>query len=41
MGRVNTATAPASVMTMDSTAAKIGRSMKKCEIIKPNPGHRS
>ena len=30
-GRLNTATAPASVMTIDSTEAKIGRSMKKCE----------
>ena len=29
MGRLKTATPPASVMTMDSTAAKIGRSMKK------------
>jgi hypothetical protein len=28
---VRTATPPASVMTIDSTAAKIGRSMKKCE----------
>src|SRR5213079_3062150 len=30
-GRVTAATAPARVMTIDSTAAKIGRSMKKCE----------
>src|SRR5271166_920873 len=30
-GRLNTATAPASVMTMDRTEAKIGRSIKKCE----------
>src|SRR5579871_2893209 len=32
IGRLNTATAPARVMTMDSTDAKIGRSMKKREI---------
>jgi hypothetical protein len=32
-GKVRTATAPARVMTMDSTEAKIGLSMKKCEII--------
>ena len=32
-GSVKTATAPASVMTIDSTAAKIGRSMKKRENI--------
>src|ERR1019366_1883238 len=31
IGSVQTATAPANVMTMDSTAAKIGRSMKKRE----------
>src|SRR5947209_19351233 len=30
-GRLTTATAPARVMTIDSTDAKIGRSMKKCE----------
>src|SRR5207249_11527433 len=30
-GKENTAIAPVSVMTTDSTAAKIGRSMKKCE----------
>ena len=30
-GKENSATPPASVMTMDSTAAKIGRSMKKRE----------
>ena len=30
-GRLKTATAPARVMTIDSTEAKIGRSMKKCE----------
>jgi hypothetical protein len=35
-GRVNTATAPVNVMTMDRTAAKIGRSMKKRE---NNAGH--
>ena len=32
-GRLKTATAPARVMTIDSTEAKIGRSMKKCENI--------
>ena len=32
-GRLITATAPASVMRIDSTDAKIGRSMKKCEVI--------
>ena len=32
-GKENTATPPASVMTIDSTAAKIGRSMKKWEIM--------
>src|SRR5215207_8660044 len=32
-GRFSAATAPARVMTIDSTAAKIGRSMKKCENI--------
>ena len=31
-GSDRAATAPASVMTIDSTEAKIGRSMKKCEI---------
>src|SRR6266446_2698500 len=31
MGRVHTAIPPARVITMDSTAAKIGRSMKKRE----------
>ena len=31
MGSVQTAMPPANVMTMDSTAAKIGRSMKKRE----------
>jgi hypothetical protein len=31
-GNVNTATPPANVITMDSTAAKIGRSMKNREI---------
>src|SRR4051794_420794 len=31
IGRENTATAPARVMTIESTAAKIGRSMKKRE----------
>src|SRR6266480_424459 len=30
-GKENTAMAPVSVMTTDSTVAKIGRSMKKCE----------
>src|SRR6516225_10175236 len=30
-GRLMTATAPARVMTTDNTAAKIGRSIKKCE----------
>src|SRR5437867_4501609 len=30
-GKLTTATAPARVMTMDRTDAKIGRSMKKCE----------
>ncbi|MGA2259408.1 MAG: hypothetical protein ABSG53_32435, partial [Thermoguttaceae bacterium] len=34
-GKENTAIPPASVMTMDSTVAKIGRSMKKCEITAP------
>ena len=33
-GRLNAATAPARVMTIDSTEAKIGRSMKKCENIR-------
>ena len=32
-GSVRAATAPANVITIDSTAAKIGRSMKKCENI--------
>src|SRR5262245_54707343 len=36
-GRVPTARAPARVMTMDSTAAKIGRSMKKRDM-QPIPG---
>src|SRR5262249_20379508 len=31
-GRPTTLTTPAIVMTIDSTLAKIGRSMKKCEI---------
>ena len=31
-GSENAATEPASVTTIDSTEAKIGRSMKKCEI---------
>src|SRR5437868_5595601 len=30
-GRLTAATAPPRAMTIDSTAAKIGRSMKKCE----------
>ena len=30
-GRLNTASPPASVMTIDSTVAKIGRSMKNRE----------
>src|SRR2546421_620487 len=30
-GRLQAATAPARVITIDSTEAKIGRSMKKCE----------
>src|SRR5437762_2995630 len=34
-GRLTAATAPARVMTMDSTAAKIGRSIKKCENMAP------
>src|SRR5271168_215043 len=33
IGKLNTAIPPASVMRMDSTVAKIGRSMKKCESI--------
>ena len=32
-GSVNTATPPASMKTIDSTEAKIGRSMKKWEIM--------
>ena len=32
-GRLSAATVPVNVMTMDSTDAKIGRSMKKCENI--------
>src|SRR5271154_5198979 len=32
-GKVNKATAPIMVMKIDRTAAKIGRSMKKCEIL--------
>jgi hypothetical protein len=36
-GRVYTATPPASVMTIDNTEAKIGRSMKKCEIMSAVP----
>src|SRR5579871_412662 len=35
-GRLSAATAPASVITMDRTDAKIGRSMKKCENIWPS-----
>src|SRR5712692_3266636 len=35
-GRLMAATAPANVMTTESTAAKIGRSMKKCENIWPS-----
>jgi len=31
-GSDSAATAPANVITIDSTEAKIGRSMKKCEI---------
>src|SRR5262249_6695737 len=38
VGNVNTAIAPASVMTMDSTVAKIGRSMKKRDIMTPSGG---
>src|SRR5262245_9035687 len=39
-GRLSRATAPARVMTIDSTAAKIGRSMKKCEnMADPNSTH--
>src|SRR5260221_452107 len=34
-GRFTTGTAPASVMTIESTAAKMGRSIKKCENIFP------
>src|SRR5437899_13092259 len=33
-GRFRRATKPASVMTIESTDAKIGRSMKKCENIR-------
>src|SRR5207248_6755001 len=36
-GRLRAATAPARVMTIDSTAAKIGRLMKKCENMNPCP----
>ena len=36
VGNVNTAMPPASVMTTDSTVAKIGRSMKKREITAPS-----
>src|SRR5690242_12471552 len=32
-GKLNAATVPASVITIDRTDAKIGRSMKKCENI--------
>src|SRR5271154_4824559 len=32
-GKVSRATAPIIVMKIDRTAAKIGRSMKKCEIL--------
>src|SRR5579871_2496374 len=40
-GRLKSATAPARVMTIDSTAAKIGRSMKKWEsITAPQLQHR-
>ena len=31
IGRARSTSAPAMVMMIDSTAAKIGRSMKKCE----------
>src|SRR6185436_20769029 len=34
-GRLNIATAPASVMTIEMTEAKIGRSMQKCEMFTP------
>ena len=37
IGSETTATLPASVMTIDSTAAKIGRSMKKREIMAATP----
>src|SRR5437588_8551534 len=37
IGKENTASPPASVMTTDSTVAKIGRSMKKCEIMSGTP----
>ena len=39
IGSVNTAIDPASVMTIDSTEAKIGRSMKKREIIGQQMGN--
>src|SRR4051794_2368378 len=39
-GRMQAATAPARVMTMDSTEAKMGLSMKKCEnMAGPPVGH--
>ena len=33
IGRLNSAIPPVKVMTIDSTVAKMGRSMKKCEIM--------
>src|ERR1019366_9161055 len=41
IGNENTASAPASVITMDSTVAKIGRSMKKCDSMSGSPNCRS
>src|SRR5271155_5785186 len=38
-GKVNSATPPDRVMTMESTAAKIGRSMKNRENIDEHPSH--
>src|SRR5436309_2693559 len=38
--KLTAATAPARVMTSDSTEAKIGRSMKKCENMGPRSGQR-
>jgi hypothetical protein len=35
IGSANRAIAPVRVMASDSTDAKIGRSMKKCEILPP------